>query len=80
LNQIKKKRIRNEKELREQLERLQMKVDTSKALRISFKEQLLTKKKLRKFVEQQLKKNDKKIMSLEKKFKEKKEARNQTKE
>jgi hypothetical protein len=57
-----------------------MKVDTSKALRISSKEQLLTKEKLRKFVKQQLEKNDKKIMSLEKKLKEKKEARNQTKE
>jgi hypothetical protein len=34
---------------------------------------------LRKFVEQQLEKNDKKIISLEKKLKEKKEARNQTK-
>jgi hypothetical protein len=47
----KRKRISNEEELRKQLEKLQIKVSTSKALRISLDEQLLTKEKLRKFVE-----------------------------
>jgi hypothetical protein len=45
------KKINNEKELREQLEKLQVELSTSKTLRISLKEQLLTKEKLRKFVE-----------------------------
>jgi hypothetical protein len=51
-------------------------VSTSKALKISLKEQLLIKEKLRKFVEQQLEENDKKIMSLKKQLKKEKEARN----
>jgi len=45
------KKINNEKELREQLEKLQVELSTSKTLRISLEEQLLTKEKLRKFVE-----------------------------
>jgi hypothetical protein len=37
----KRKRISNEEELKVQLEKLQIEVDTSKALRISLEEQLL---------------------------------------
>jgi hypothetical protein len=36
LNRLKEKRINNDEELREQLERLQMEVGTNKALKISF--------------------------------------------
>jgi L-fucose isomerase-like protein len=72
----KRKRINNEKELREQLEKLQIEVDTNKVLRISLDKQLLIKEKLRKFVEQQLEEKDKKIISLKKKLKEKKAVRN----
>jgi hypothetical protein len=54
-----------------------MEVYTSKALRISLKENLFIEDKLRKFVEQQLRKKYKKIMSLEKQLKEKKATRNQ---
>jgi hypothetical protein len=46
----KRKGISNEKELREYLEKLQIEVGTSKAVRISLEEQLLTKEKLRKFI------------------------------
>jgi hypothetical protein len=38
----KRKKIDNEKELREQLEKLQVELSTSKTLRISLEEQLLT--------------------------------------
>jgi thioredoxin-related protein len=48
----KRKRINNEKELRKQLERHQIEVGTGRALRISLEEQIVTKEKLRKFVEQ----------------------------
>ncbi|KAL9390350.1 hypothetical protein Peur_018955 [Populus x canadensis] len=44
----KRKRISNEEE---QLEKLQIEMDISKALRISLEKQILTKKKLTKFVE-----------------------------
>ena len=45
----KRKKI-NKEELREQLEKLQVELGTSKVLRISLEEQLFTKEKLRKFV------------------------------
>jgi len=72
----KRKRINNEEELREQLERLQMEVGTNKALTISLEELILIGKKLRKFAEQQLDENDKKIMSLEKQLEGEKTVRN----
>ena len=53
---------------------------TSKAFRISLKEQLLTEEKIRKFVEQQLELKDKKIMSLEKQLKKEMAARNRAEE
>jgi hypothetical protein len=56
----KRTKINNEKELREQLEKLQVDSGTSKNFKISLEEQLLTKEKLRKFVEQQLMEKDKK--------------------
>ena len=78
--QLKKwKKINNEKELREQLEKLQVDLGTSKTIRIPLKEQLLTKEKFRKFVEQQLMEKDKKVVFLEKQSKKKKMARNQSK-
>jgi len=58
----KRKKINNEKELTEQLEKLQVELSTGKTLRISLEEQLLTKEKLRKFVEQQLMEKDKKVV------------------
>ena len=75
----KRKKINNKKELREQLEKLQVELSTSKTLRISLEEQLLTKEKLRKFVEQQLMGKDKKVVFLEKQLKEEKVVRNQSK-
>jgi hypothetical protein len=51
-----------------------MKVGTGKAFRISFKDQLLTEEKLRKFIKQQLK--EKNIISLEKQLKEENTTRN----
>ncbi|KAL9391893.1 hypothetical protein Peur_015813 [Populus x canadensis] len=51
------KRINKKKELKEQLEILQIEVGTNKALRISLKEQILIEEKLKKFVEQQLEEN-----------------------
>jgi hypothetical protein len=77
---IKRKRINNEEKLTEQLERLQMEVGTSKTLRISLEEQILTKEKIRKFTKQQLDEKDKKIMSLEKQLDGEKLAINQAEE
>jgi len=62
--------------LREQLEKFQIMVGTSKALGIFLEEQLITEEKLRKFVKQQLEEKDTKIISLEKQLKEEKVARN----
>jgi len=62
--------------LREQLEKFQIVVGTSKALEIFLEEQLITEEKLRKFVKQQLEEKDTKIISLEKQLKEEKVARN----
>jgi len=62
--------------LREQLEKFQIVVGTSKALGIFLEEQLITEEKLRKFVKQQLEEKDTKIISLEKQLKEEKVARN----
>jgi hypothetical protein len=69
----KRKKINNEKELREQLEKLQVDSGTSKTFKISLEEQLLTKEKLRKFVEQQLMEKDKKVVFLDKQLKEENE-------
>jgi hypothetical protein len=55
----KRKKINNKEELREQLEKLQVELGTSKVLRISLEEQLFAEEKLRKFVEQQLMEKDK---------------------
>jgi uncharacterized protein YccT (UPF0319 family) len=44
----KRKRINNEEELREQLERHQIEVVTGKAFRISLEKQILSKEKLKK--------------------------------
>jgi chromosome segregation ATPase len=77
LNRLKEKRINNEEELREQLERLQMEVGTSKALKISLEEQILTKEKFRKFTEQQMEEKDNNIIPLEKQLEEEKAAINQ---
>ena len=74
----KRKKIDNEKELREQLEKLQVELSTSKTLRISLEEQLLTKEKLRKFMEKQLMEKDKKVVFLKKQLKEEKVARNRS--
>jgi hypothetical protein len=74
----KRKKINNEKELREQLEKLQVDSGTSKTFKISLEEQLLTKEKLRKFVEQQLMEKDKKVVFLDKQLKEEKVARNRS--
>ena len=63
------KKINNKEELREQLEKLQVEMGTSKVLRISLDEQLFTEEKLRKFVEQQLMEKDKEVMSLDKSLK-----------
>ena len=62
--------------MREQLEKFQIVVGTSKALEIFLEEQLITEEKLRKFVKQQLEEKDTKIISLEKQLKEEKVARN----
>ena len=62
--------------MREQLEKFQIVVGTSKALGIFLEEQLITEEKLRKFVKQQLEEKDTKIISLEKQLKEEKVARN----
>ena len=62
--------------MREQLEKFQIMVGTSKALGIFLEEQLITEEKLRKFVKQQLEEKDTKIISLEKQLKEEKVARN----
>jgi hypothetical protein len=70
VKQTKRKRIRNEEGLKEQLEKVKMEVNTSKPFGISLEEQLLTKEKLRNFIEQQLEEKDKKIMSLDKQLKE----------
>ena len=56
----KRKRISNKEELKEQLEKLQIEAGISKTLRISLEEQLLTKEKLRKCIEQQLEEKYKK--------------------
>jgi hypothetical protein len=71
----KRKKINNEKELREQL---QVDSGTSKTFKISLEEQLLTKEKLRKFVEQQLMEKDKKVVFLDKQLKEEKVAKNRS--
>jgi hypothetical protein len=42
--------INNEEELREQLEKVQVELGTSKALRMSLEEQFFIEEKLRKFV------------------------------
>jgi hypothetical protein len=47
----KRKRINNEEELREQLEKLYVELGTNKALKISLEEQLFIEDKLRKFME-----------------------------
>ena len=65
--------------MKEQLERLQIKMGTDKALRISLEKQILIEEKLRKFAEQQLKEKDKKIMSLEKQLEGEKATRSQAK-
>jgi hypothetical protein len=54
----KRKRVNNEEELREQLEKFQVQLGSSITSRISLKEQLITEKKLRKFVEHQLMEKD----------------------
>lgn len=53
----KRKRVNNEKELREQLEKLQVELGSNRTSRISL-EELITEKKLGKFVEQQIMKKD----------------------
>jgi hypothetical protein len=52
------KRVNNEEELREQLEKFQVQLGSSRTSRISLKEQLITEKKLRKFVEHQIMEKD----------------------